>query len=481
MFSHSSSPFTFTFTFPLLLAGAFAVAHAAEGRPAPPAALRGQAGSASHIDLQWTDASDSETGFLIQRSLASKEPPAWEPIGSAPANATRFQSVGLLARTSYRHRICSHSAKGQSDWVILDPIETPEAFPGPRGRVIVPSSDEFPRNGEGSFVVLAGGVLAYYYGAWPSAGDDARGTRIARITSKDDGDTWTPPAVVLKEDGQDLYHPCLARLANGAVGLAYTKRRSGTKLAEKVFRSSRDEGATWSDEVPISDGKWKRYITGAHDRLVRLESGRLIVPVFMAMLNSSVVVGGKPVAASLVFASDDHGLTWQRKTPSPQFIAEGSGDRNCEEPCVVEWRKGQLLMVHRTLRGWLYESRSTDNGETWSPPTRSTVANPRAPARLERIPGSGHILMIHNPHTSGRDWHKGARLVLASQTSPDGGLTWEHYRQLEYDGKTWYDYPSVFWVGDTLHVAYRATAGALGTSRTDVRYLKLKRDWLVEH
>ncbi|HUT32516.1 MAG TPA: sialidase family protein [Planctomycetota bacterium] len=357
---------------------------------------------------------------------------------------------------------------------------TPGASAGPRGKVIVEATVEFPRNGEGSFVCLRSGELVYFYGAWPTTGDDAKGTCIARVVSKDNGETWSAPSIVLREADRDLYHPGLVRLAEGRLGLAYTKRKSGTKLAEKVFRSSRDDGATWSDEVPISDGGWRYYITGAHDRLVRLANGRLVCPTFLSRNNSAVVIGKQAVAAALVYTSDDQGATWQRRTPSPLCARDGAAEPHCEEPGVVEWRPGHLLMFCRTARGTLYESRSTDHGETWSPLAASTLPGPRAPARLERIPGSDSILVVWNSQVSGKDWHKGARLTLACQTSPDGGRTWENYTQLEYDGKTWYDYPNVLWVRDTLHVAYRATGGAPGGRHgTVVRYLKLDRGSLL--
>ena len=356
-----------------------------------------------------------------------------------------------------------------------------EPGPAPRGKVIVAATRQFPRNGEGSFLAVSGGKLVYFYGAWPTTSDSARETCLAKVVSADGGDSWSQPAVVLKEAGQDLYHPCAVRTGDGAVGLAYTKRRSGTKLAEKVFRRSRDEGATWSGETTISDGAWKHYITGAHDRLVRLESGRLIIPVFMAELNSAVKIDGKAVAAALVFASDDHGRTWRRMTPEPLCIRDGRANRNCEEPCIVEHAPGKLLMVMRTLRGWLYQCRSEDNGRTWSRPARSTVANPRAPARLERIPGTGTILMVHNPHVSGEGWHKGARVILAARTSRDGGRTWSDPRQIEHTGAdTWYDYPSVYWTGDVLHLAYRSVPrGGKGWKRVDVRYQRLAKAWLT--
>ncbi len=353
--------------------------------------------------------------------------------------------------------------------------------PEPCGKLLVEATTRFPRNGEGTFVKLPSGELAYYYGAWPSTSDAARQTCIARIVSRQGGRTWSSPEIVLREEGQDLYHPGAVRAADGTLGLAYTRRRSGTRQAEKVFRYSSDDGRSWSDEVAVSDGQWKYYTTGAHDRLVRLESGRLITPVFYAQLNSPERVGGKPVAAAMVFSSDDHGRTWNRGTPEPLYIRDGKRDPHCEEPCIVEVEPDELLMVFRTLRGFLYESRSEDGGRTWTGPCRSPLANPRAPARLEKIPGRDAILVVHNPDTARDGWHRGARLRLVVRTSRDGGRTWSDARELEHSRRDhWYDYPSVLWDGDVLHLAYRSVPrGSKGWKRVDVLYQRVTRELVL--
>jgi len=448
--------------------------------PAAPANLTARAVAPSCIHLQWTAPPGEVTRYEIEMRVTGD----WKPVGRVPAGVTQFDSGGLLggAGREYSHRVRAVGSEGPGPWATVGPTSTPDAPQAPRGTMLVAPTERFPRNGEGSFILLDGGTLAYYYGAWPSASDAAHGTCIARIVSTDGGRTWSEPSIVLEQPDQDLYHPGMVRADDGSIGMAYTRRHSGTKRAEKVYRFSTDEGVTWSGEVAVSDGGWKHYITGAHDRLVKLQGGRLVVPVFYAELNSPVVVGGKPVAAALVFVSDDHGRTWHRKTPEPLYIREGDGPRNCEEPGIVEYAPGKLLMVHRTLRGWLYESRSEDGGETWTAPARSGIRNPRAPARLERVPGGDAVLMVHNSHVTGEGWHQGARHILALRISTDGGRSWHGYRELEYQqDNVWYDYPSVYWTDDQLHLAYRGIPrGENAWRRVDVLYQKLDRKSLTE-
>jgi len=79
--------------------------------PAAPTNLQAVAVSKAQINLAWTDASENETAFLVERRQGTGK---WSQIASVPANAVSYSSVGLAAGKSYSYRIRSTNSAGSS-------------------------------------------------------------------------------------------------------------------------------------------------------------------------------------------------------------------------------------------------------------------------------------------------------------------------------------------------------------------------------
>jgi len=453
---------------------------AAAGASIPaPAGLSGKAGSPSHIDLKWTPlAVGGETVQIERRDITHPTNAVWIELGAVPGTRGRFQSVGLEEKHTYAHRLRTVAGTQSSDWIQVDPITTPGTGTEDRGRVLIAGAPPFPRNGEGDLLLLRNGELVYIYGQWPGSGDFAAETRIGMMRSPDQGATWSKPSTLFYEPGHDLYHASLVRMNNGEIGLTYThrirQRIDGKSImkGEKVFRYSRDECQTWSDEILISDGSWQYYQTSANDRLTLLENGRLVHPVS----RSFVPDNPEKQISTLVYTSDDQGRTWQRRTPKPLEVGDPAGIPYFHEARIIEHAPGQLLMYGRTRTGWLWESRSTDHGDSWTAPQRSTVRGPVSPMMMENIPGQPGILLIWNPLVAVRGTLAGDRKILASQISEDGGRTWDHYRQIEYRSPKagHYCYTSCTWIGETLHLTY------FGMHGSRVMYRSLPKNWFFD-
>ncbi len=437
--------------------------------------------SPSAVRIQWNPAAGASSGYRVERQ---KDGGSWEAIGETPL--TKFESAGLEPGVLYHHRVCPILTSGCGKWIAIPDARTPSRSRLEQpGELIVSHSAGIPRVDVGSFLEMDGG-LSLFLGSFTGTKDVSR-SRIARVTSMDGGKTWSSPAILFEEPDVSLLHPALVRMKSGEIGLAYSKLRGGNQAA-KVFRYSRNEGKSWSDEIPLSDGSIS-YMTGASDRLYRLSNDRLVSLVHGKLVNvgGSKEENGRSGLGTDVFISDDNGRSWHKSNAKTLTVNENPFAAEVHEygfweTGMVECAKGKLLMIGRTATGWAYQSRSDDFGSTWSEPARfRALRNPEAPVYLTMIPGSNDILMLYNPIVDvASGWHLGPRTILAAQISSDQGRTWHGYRELAYStAGQWFCYPCARWVGNTLHVAYHHWTD-FGTSRfvIDTRYQKLSKEVL---
>ena len=82
--------------------------------PLAPSGLSASAVSSSQIDLQWTDNSDNEDGFRIQRTAYGGI--VWSQIAQTAAGATSYQNTGLPANTTYTYRVYAFNGIGNSGY-----------------------------------------------------------------------------------------------------------------------------------------------------------------------------------------------------------------------------------------------------------------------------------------------------------------------------------------------------------------------------
>lgn len=116
--------------------------------PASPAAFVATPVSWTQAALKWTDQSDNETGFIIERRLGATG--AWEPVIITASNAVRVDDVGLAGAASYTYRIkAAGGAAGDSAYVMAAAITTPAARKRPP-IVVMPLGDSITRGTGGT-------------------------------------------------------------------------------------------------------------------------------------------------------------------------------------------------------------------------------------------------------------------------------------------------------------------------------------------
>lgn len=321
-----------------------------------------------------------------------------------------------------------------------------------------------PRNSEGAFLDLRDGRLMFVYSRFigNTAHDDAKACIAARHSS-DGGETWSDDALIARPEDHgalNLMSVSLLRMSDGDVGLFYLLRYGWHDTRLHLRRSS-DEGATWSEPVCCIPGHGY-YVTN-NDRVVRLSSGRLVVPAGYHRVKSGGESGagrfdGRAIA--FYFLSDDDGATWREARNFCPLGVPNSGS-GMQEPGVVKLANGTLWGWARTDMGCQYEMFSHDNGESWSTPAPSKFTSPCSPLSMKRDPASGKLLAVWNPipayNTRRLESHSWGRTPLVAAVSGDEGRTWGGYFAVEReeDGNGCC-YTAIHFTGKAVLLAYCA-------------------------
>jgi hypothetical protein len=80
--------------------------------PKAPSGLAVMSVSATRLDLSWSDNSDDESAFHIERS--GGDGASWTEVAVTPSNTTSFANTGLAATTSYSYRVRAEGPGGFS-------------------------------------------------------------------------------------------------------------------------------------------------------------------------------------------------------------------------------------------------------------------------------------------------------------------------------------------------------------------------------
>ena len=340
-----------------------------------------------------------------------------------------------------------------------------------------------PRNSEGTFLQLADGEILFVYSRFRGdSGDDHAFADLSMMRSRDGGRSWGEDTIILTfegEDGVNMMSPALLMMQNGDVGLFYLVRLTYSRTQIFLRRSS-DGGRTWGERVVCTPQE--DFFVMNNDRVVRLVSGRIIVPVASHRAGEGYMDGR---SVSVFFYSDDDGITWNWFVDKCSLPYSSYCYSGLQEPGVLELAPGIVWGWARTDLGRQFEMFSVDGGERWSACQPSRFTSPNSPLSMKRD-SDGTIYAVWNPipNYEGRfaswDAVTGGRFPMVIAASRDNGKTFSSPKAFEWDESRGYCYCAMCFTEEALLLAYCAGDGTDGSCLTRTRIRRIEREQLAE-
>ena len=340
-----------------------------------------------------------------------------------------------------------------------------------------------PRNSEGAFCETKEGKTLPAYSRF--RGKDAADHSFADIwimESHDRGRTFEEGRLVLScegEGGVNMMSPSFLEMQNGDIGLFYLVRMTYTRT-RVYFRRSADGGKTFGERVlctPQED-----FFVVNNDRVVRLKSGRIIIPAASHRTDESFFDSRSEV---LFFCSDDDGESWKVSEGKCALPYSAHCRSGLQEPGVVELSSGVVWAFARTELGRQFEMFSMDQGMNWTACQPSGFTAPNSPLCMKRG-FSGELYAVWNPipEFNGRKFVEGVftggRTPLVIAASADEGASFTDPIAFEWDEERGYCYCAIFFTEDALLLAYCAGGKEDGSCLARTRIRRIEKKTLLE-
>lgn len=171
---------------------------------------------------------------------------------------------------------------------------------------------------------------------------------------------------------------------------------------------STDDGKTWEKPVKLSD-PW----CGCIHSLIQMKSGRIV------LVGQEIIPQWRH--ATVMWASDDLGKTWQRGDVLDYGI--GAHDHaGSIEGSVIERKDGSLYLLLRTESGYLWEATSRD-GLKWDGLKQTTIKSVTCCPQMARL-ADGRIALLWNAPPRHDPSSGSSRSELSLAFSEDETASW---------------------------------------------------------
>ncbi len=245
------------------------------------------------------------------------------------------------------------------------------------------------------------------------------------LRSTDEGRTWTStplfadPAKFAVSNERALLRTREGVVISAWMNGAERKQPKGWRWGEKdvswkdfvlptyTYRSI-DDGKTWETPVKLSV-PW----CGCIHSLIQMKSGRVV------LVGQEIIPQWRH--ATVMWASDDLGMTWQRGDVLDYGI--GAHDHaGSIEGSVIERKDGSLYLLLRTESGFLWEASSRD-GLKWDGLKQTTIKAVTCCPQMARL-ADGRIALLWNAPPRHDPASGSSRVELSLAFSADETATW---------------------------------------------------------
>lgn len=259
--------------------------------------------------------------------------------------------------------------------------------------------------------------------------------------SSDNGRTWTGPKVAFDIDySQHGFIPLIPKGGNRIYAFGtqpipseYTREDGKRENTPIGFRWSDDDGHTWSDAKLIKPSNDPGFLGMSVTRMCETEKGTWILGSHAADWSTTPLT-----TRQYLLRSEDKGETWTLlpgKRPKGWFAPEFG---RMDEGRPIYLGNDEVYFMGRTPTGRIWESRSMDDGKTWSSPVASSQIHPDAPPMVFHMSDGKTLISLHHNRHIGTQYEglNGTmdgmkdRSEVWFSLSKDGGRSWSEPRFL---------------------------------------------------
>ena len=242
------------------------------------------------------------------------------------------------------------------------------------------------------------------------------------------------------------WNPVLLKKKDGQLVLFY---KVGPNPREwwGSYKTSDDNGATWSDAIRLPAG----VLGPIKNKAIQLDNGDILCPSSVELANGRWRV--------FIERPDSQLRNWT-------VIAIDSGSTfDVIQPSILRYPKNRLQILCRSKQGNVMQAWSEDNGNTWSPLSKTSLLNPNSGTDAVTL-RDGRQMIVYNPDVPGKDWFNG-RAKLSVALSRDGS-NWQDIIELENGTTEEYSYPAIIQSEDgSIHITYTY-------DRKNIKYVVLR-------